>query len=225
MQEFVGISFRSILSRQSFKSKWTNTPSKKLFLLNNFGPFCSPPPPCFMCEAEGPDLAVTSCGYRCPPTPAARHWKRRVVAGSCCCTSRSAPAFAEVTQGRLRGWRCEAGCSSVHLLVWGRLVLERADGTDVNQSGLQMLQCAVGSGEWWSSTPAFWLGWLKSFSRAFPLFHMNDLKVTSNRHGAEKSGSELNSSPLQISVDLNLWYWLTWCEKLVYTWPTSACNL
>lgn len=47
------------------------------------------------------------------------------------------------------------------------MVLEGADSADVNQSDLQMLQCAVGSGGWWSSKPAFCLRWLKSFSRAF----------------------------------------------------------
>lgn len=60
-----------------------------------------------------------------------------------------------------------AGCKCVHLLVWRLMVLEGTEGTDVNQSGLQMLQRAAGPEYRWSSKPAFYLRWLKSFSWAF----------------------------------------------------------
>lgn len=66
---------------------------------------------------------------------------------------------------------------------------------------------------------------IKVFLKSFLLFHMNDLKATSNRHGAEKSVNELDFLPLQIPVYLDLWYLLTLSEKLVFTWPTCACNL
>lgn len=45
---------------------------------------------------------------------------------------------------------------------------------------------------------------IKVFLKSFLLFHMNDLKVTSNQHGAEKSVNELDFLPLQISVYLDL---------------------
>lgn len=86
----------------------------------------------------------------------------KVQSGSCCCTSDSDGALAGVTQQGLRGRRCEAGCSSVHLLVWSLVVLEGADSAGVSQSALQTLQCAVGSGEQPSSKPAFCLRGLKS---------------------------------------------------------------
>lgn len=45
---------------------------------------------------------------------------------------------------------------------------------------------------------------IEIFLKSFPLFHMNDLKVSSNGHTAEESGNELNFFPLQIPVCLDL---------------------
>lgn len=88
MQVFVGISFYRYVEQTKLQKQ--TSPPKNPFLVNDFGPLCGAAPPCSLCEA-GLDLAITLQGS---PKPA----PRLCASGSCCCSSHSDAAWAEVTE-------------------------------------------------------------------------------------------------------------------------------